>query len=233
MNTEFQKYNRSVSEAFFSLIKTQDLINKKTDNFRSIIENSPSAGKTVLHTGFGPIAVGLKQAGFDVYLTDTTITKFEGLDFKLLDPSKTYDYVIAPDEYFTYASTEEEQKKLIGDLSNFTKTMLVTTLADFKNITGNDKEFSEPQSYRTKDGSVIYLEKHKFISRSSWNTKVYKIDEHDSLSIIGPINRHALFFKQLARFSNDNGASEFLFQKTMMYKGMLKKNYEHVIAIKF
>jgi len=42
-----------------------------------------------------------------------------------------------------------------------------------------------------------------------------------------------MYFKQLAKFSLDNGASNFIVHKNLMYKGLVKKNYEHVISITF
>jgi len=49
----------------------------------------------------------------------------------------------------------------------------------------------------------------------------------------GIYNRRTLFFKQLAKFTMDAGASNFLVHKNLMYKSLIKKNYEHVISIHF
>jgi len=42
-----------------------------------------------------------------------------------------------------------------------------------------------------------------------------------------------MFFKQLAKFSIDAGAVNFLVHKNLMYKSLIKKNYEHVVSIQF
>jgi hypothetical protein len=42
-----------------------------------------------------------------------------------------------------------------------------------------------------------------------------------------------MYFKQLAKFSMDAGASDFIVHKNLMYKSVIRKNYEHVISIRF
>ena len=49
----------------------------------------------------------------------------------------------------------------------------------------------------------------------------------------GVFERRTMFFKQLAKFSMDAGAMNFLVHKNIMYKSALKKNYEHVVSIQF
>jgi hypothetical protein len=60
------------------------------------------------------------------------------------------------------------------------------------------------------------------ITRASGNTIMY-----------GVFERRTMFFKQLAKFSMDAGAVNFLVHRNLMYKSLLKKNYEHVVSIQF
>jgi hypothetical protein len=46
-------------------------------------------------------------------------------------------------------------------------------------------------------------------------------------------NCRQMFFKQCAKFSIDAGAQDFLIHKNIMYKSLIKKNYEHVISMRF
>lgn len=227
MNNEFQRYNETVDAAFSELVRQDELITKKSQNIeRLLLEQSIT---TVLHMGYGPLAVGLARAGYDVSLADAT--DLHG--FKAVDHNIRYDAVIAPDEYFTFAATEEEQKQLIERTFDITKKLLVTTLSDYKNMSENNREFGDPQSYKTVNGTVVYLERHVKNTRNSWQTKIYKILDNDQCLLQGPFARRSLYFKQLARLSEDSGGVGFEFQKNMMYKGMTKKSYEHIIAIKF
>jgi hypothetical protein len=68
--------------------------------------------------------------------------------------------------------------------------------------------------------------------RNKWSTKVFEIN-NDQLLNVGPFARRAMFFKQLAKFSADAGAVGFSVHKNLMYKSLIKKNYEHVISIQF
>jgi hypothetical protein len=49
----------------------------------------------------------------------------------------------------------------------------------------------------------------------------------------GPFQRRTMFFKQMAKYTKDAGAVDFMVHKNLMYKSLIKKNYEHVISIKF
>ena len=69
--------------------------------------------------------------------------------------------------------------------------------------------------------------------RSRWTSVVHAIDQTNGLLTFGPFERHTMYFKQLANFSAVAGADAFLVHKNLMYKGLIKKNYEHVITIKF
>jgi len=62
---------------------------------------------------------------------------------------------------------------------------------------------------------------------------VYEIGKDNSLTTYGLFERRTMFFKQLAKFSMDAGAVNFLVHKNLMYKSLIKKNYEHVISIQF
>lgn len=241
MNPIFQEYNRAVVHALDNLIKIDDLVTRKTENFLKILRAKKEI-KTILHCGFGPVAIGLVDAGYDVSIIDcpypaqgyaTPALLEEKLPtFKEVDFNTRYDAVIALDEYFTFVKDEQEQRNLIGSMSDYTKDILIVTLSDYKNMSENTKDFSDPQGYKTKNGSDMFLEKNTR-GRNSFTTKVYHINQDDQLTTFGPFERRMLFFKQLARQTEDSGAVGFDFQKNVMYKGMLKKNYEHIIAINF
>ena len=61
---------------------------------------------------------------------------------------------------------------------------------------------------------------------------VYELYGNKSV-VSGPFDRRSMFFKQMAKFSIDAGAKEFYVHKNLMYKSLIRKNYEHVISISF
>jgi hypothetical protein len=113
---------------------------------------------------------------------------------------------------------------------------VITTLRDYKNQDYRDREFSQPAVLRNADASMIFLEAHDAdpADRNAWSSRIYQITNPDSsLVTYGAFPRRAMYFKQLAKFSFDAGATNFLVHKNLMYKSLIKKNYEHVITIKF
>jgi len=80
----------------------------------------------------------------------------------------------------------------------------------------------------------IFLEYHHYDynDKNAWTTTVYEMQDKNTI-VTGPFDRRSMFFKQMAKFSIDAGAKEFYVHKNLMYKSLIKKNYEHVISISF
>ena len=117
-----------------------------------------------------------------------------------------------------------------------TRGVVITTLRDYKNQDYKDREFSQPSIIRNSDASTVFLESHAWSQqdRANWVSTIYAINQTtQSLTTFGDFTRRTMYFKQLANFSNAAGATDFVVHKNLMYKGLIKKNYEHVITITF
>jgi hypothetical protein len=82
----------------------------------------------------------------------------------------------------------------------------------------------------------VFLEAHAWSQqdRANWTSTIYAINQTtQQLTTYGGFSRRTMYFKQLANFSNAAGATDFVVHKNLMYKGLIKKNYEHVITITF
>jgi hypothetical protein len=147
---------------------------------------------------------------------------------------KSFDWVVATDEYFTFANTEEEQLAKIQLASSLAKSLVVTTLRDYKNQDFRDREFSQPLAVHNHNDTKLFLEyhHHDYADKNAWTTTVYEMHEANALTY-GPYARRSMFFKQMANFSISAGARQFYVHKNLMYKSLIKKNYEHVISISF
>ena len=113
---------------------------------------------------------------------------------------------------------------------------MISTVKDYKNQDYKEREFSQPGLIRNTSKNLIFLENHSWDlrDRSEWHTVVYQIDQStNQLDTYGPFDRRTMYFKQLAKFSMDAGAVDFTVHKNLMYKSLLKKNYEHVVSIIF
>ena len=149
---------------------------------------------------------------------------------------KKFEAVIAVDEYFTYADSDQDQREKVEEICNLATEYVITTLRDYKNQDYRDREFSQPSLIRNANDSIIFLESHQWDmqDRSKWNSIIYAIRQSlNSLITFGPFNRQTMYFKQLANFSAASGAIGFSVHKDLMYKGLTKRNYEHVITVKF
>jgi hypothetical protein len=147
---------------------------------------------------------------------------------------KSFDWVVATDEYFTFAQTEEEQQIKIQLAINLAKSVVITTLRDYKNQDFRDREFSQPLAVHDHDDTKLFLEYHHYdySDKNAWNTMIYEMHGTNTTTH-GPYARRSMFFKQMANFSITAGARQFYVHKNLMYKSLIKKNYEHVISISF
>lgn len=243
--THFDSYTNSILTAFLANAHTQDVINKKNEIILGVYEFYNVAPASVLFVGFNPAILASKVG--KVYVTEVSketrdYLTAQGVKYTYIDYAdlpkyqKQFDAVIALDEYFTFAKTDEEQQKQIGLFCSLAKEFVVSTLRDYKNQDYKDREYSQPVLVRNGTNKKTYLESHDWDlrDRASWKTSVYEIDQTtNSLQSFGPFDRRTMYFKQLAKFSIDAGANNFLVHKNLMYKSLVKKNYEHVISITF
>lgn len=241
----FESVSSAQLLAFKNNAKKTDLVVKKQDILNSVSQFYNFTPTRVLCIGFNaflftahehPISVTGVDWEVQQYLTD------QGVEFSYIPESeltkynKQFQVVIAADEYLTYANTEQDQKSAVLKVCNLASEYVLTTLRDYKNQDYKDKEFSQPINNRTTDTSVIFLEWHDWSNqdRNSWVSTVYAIDQITAqMTRFGGFDRRTMYFKQLAKFSSDAGSTGFSVHKNLMYKGMIRRNYEHVITIKF
>ena len=149
---------------------------------------------------------------------------------------KQFQCVVAMDEYFTFAESDLGQQKKIAEMCNLASSFVISTLRDYKNQDFKDRDFSQPILVRNGTNTKTYLESHDWDmrDRTRWKSRVYEINEPGSVPVTyGAFERRTMFFKQLAKFSMDAGAVNFLVHKNLMYKSLIKRNYEHVVSIQF
>jgi len=223
--------------------KSQELIEKKQEILRSIAEHHGSAPTSMLFYGFNPLILATTCKQIVVTdITDSTKNYLTSLGIKyvyieekeLPEYKKQFNWVMAGDEYFTFVKSEAEQVTKIQALADLTKNVIVTTLKDYKNQDFREREFSQPLAIRNGKDSKLFLEYHDFDynDKNAWRTTVYEMTGTESI-VSGPYARRNMFFKQMAKFSIDAGAKNFYVHKNLMYKSLIKKNYEHVISISF
>ena len=214
---------------------------KKLEILDSIAEYHGKQPNSVLFMGFSSLLTACAAPKITVTgISDTVKNWLDTLPIKynyideisLIENQYKYDWVIAADEFFTFADSEHDQRISIEQLVGLANQVVVTTLRDYKNQDFKDREFSYPLALRKNSERLTFLESHEHdqVNKNSWRTTVYEI-RNTQLMVNGPYNRQTMFFKQLARLSLDAGARSFYVHKNLMYKSVIKKNYEHVISI--
>ena len=243
MPATFATYTEASLNAYKFNPKSQEVLERKKEILRSISEHHGSTPTSILFYGFSPMILGATCKQIAVTSITAEIKKFLdslGIKYTYIEEGnlgqykKQFSWVIATDEYFTFAQSEQEQLDKIQLISNLAKDVIITTLRDYKNQDYRDREFSQPLAVRNSKDSKIYLEyhDHDFNDKNIWKTTVYELTGSAS-TVTGPFARRSMYFKQMAKFSIDSGAKEFYVHKNLMYKSLIKKNYEHVISISF
>jgi hypothetical protein len=221
--------------------RAQDIIEKKKEIFSTISEQYGRTPTSILFVGFSGLIVGSTCKQIFVTQINQETQKFlneQNIKYTYIDSAdldshqKQFNWVVACDEYLTFAKTEDEQRQKVEQLAKLAKDLIVTTLRDYKNQEFKDREFSQPLAVHNQNKHKIFLEYHNYDynDRNSWTTTVYEMQGTLSQTY-GPFARRSMFFKQMAKFSLDAGAKNFLVHKNLMYKSFIKRNYEHVISI--
>ena len=239
----FLEYSDIGFRAFVFSIKQQEIINRKHSIIQSVLDHHKLLPNTVLFIGFNPAIVACRVKNIYIaelseaaaaWLTDQGV-KYTAISIDDLgNYQDQFDAVIAMEEAFTFAESEEVQKRTFDMICKSAQGVVITTLRDYKNQEFKDREFSLPAVIKNTDSTRILVEYHDYdvVDRNAWTRSVYEITGDDLRSNIGFLCRH-MFFKQCAKFGYDAGARDFVIHKNLMYKSLIKKNYEHVISIKF
>jgi hypothetical protein len=239
----FESYTDCLLRAYKTHAKSTEILKRKKEILEEIAEFHNFSPTKILYVGFNPAM--LIDTAENIWLTHASAdardffsknnVKFSYIpEDKLSSFNKNFDCVIVLDEYFTFAKNDNDQRERVQEICNLAREYVITTCKDYKNQDFKDREFSIPALIRNPQSTDIFLEfhDHNMVDRNSWQTMVYQIS-NQSLVSSGPFARRAMFFKQLAKFSHDAGAVGFNVHKNLMYKSLIKKNYEHVISIRF
>lgn len=233
MLSPFAQYSSVISDAYAFIKNPQDLAQKKKAILDDLFDNLNCDKKTILFIGYHPSYELFQE---HVWVTDVDpalVGKNATYVAEENITEKSFDIVIALDEYLTFFD-EQELKDKIALISKITKHYFITSLRDYKNQDFKTKDFSHPVVFKHSDQQRIFFEHYDYDTqdRNNFKSTNYIIND-DSIDIVGPFMRRNLYFKQLAKFSLDSGALNFLVHKNLMHKSIIKRNFEHIITIKF
>ena len=241
----FTTYTDAILSALIFNPKFADVVARKQEILDGVYRTENLDPESVLFVGFNPAILSCKARTIAVTEISESARDFlsqQKVKFTYIDPAdlnkhqKKFQCVIAMDEYFTFAVSDQEQQDKIAKICSLASAFVISTVRDYKNQDYKDRDFSQPVAVRNGSSTKIFVENHDWDmkDRTLWNSMVYEIEEpNSSLTTYGTFDRRTMFFKQLAKFSMDAGAVNFLVHKNLMYKSLIKKNYEHVVSIQF
>lgn len=238
-NEEEVQYWKIIKEIGSYNDKWEESIATKADIITNLIYSLEPDTTEILFPNFNPIALNLSKKYNVTIICDANLE--EDFDFQNINRvdsvdqlNKKYDIIIALDEYFTYADSEQEQRRLLDELAGYTTGWLITTLQDYKNFAPHKKNQVDASSYNSEH-NYIMLESRiaNKTDKQVWDHYFYCIKDHLNLLTIGAIKRRTMYFKQLAKYSSDAGSNQYVIQKNLLYKGFFSKNFEHIITVKF
>ena len=235
---KFNSYSDVILDAFCLHTKRKEIVDRKQEILNKVSEHYNTGYGSILFVGFNPAI--LDNPASEIFVTEVSERTYAWLkeqneNIQLYNnEDRKFDTVVACDEYLTFADSEEEQKQMITGLCHLANSLVITTVKDYKNQEFKDREYSQPAIVKANNQTTAFTEIHDWShsDKNAWTTSVYEL-AGEATKFHGVYNRRALYFKQLAKFSLDTGADNFLVHKNLMYKSLIKKNYEHVISIYF
>jgi len=152
------------------------------------------------------------------------------------EDKQPYDAVLALDQYFTYANSEDEQRTNLHNALSLmhTEGILLTSLMDYKNIKYNSKMFTEPFYINTGGVEHILISYRKWDKedRKKWMHYSYAINQTTKKMIaFEPQQRQAMFFKQLAYHTATVGWTNFTVHKRLLYKPIYSNSGQYIISV--
>ena len=240
MDFEFTGVSSAILAAFNAYQRKDDLVRKKYQLLQSVLSANNEAGGSILFLGFDPwilgdwnprrIFVSLITDEVAEYLDSTDIIYTRLYEDELRDTIPC-DIVVAADEILTYA--DNNQRDLVDLMSELANELFITTLRDYKNQPPQARDFSIPTVIKNGDDFSVFIEYHNYDYKvkNRWTSYIY--ENGANINTYGGFKRQPMFFKQLAKFAYDAGATNFTIHRDLMFKSLLKKNYEHLISVSF
>lgn len=168
----------------------------------------------------------------------TLFLKEQGLNVTLLSEinnDKKYDTILALDETLCRFSNELSQKQAINNLLNFLspKGLMLVSLRDYRNGNFHRRPLGDTVLNEIDGEEYVTVEvnHHKTHDKQSWEQKMYFVKNHQELQTINCGDRRTLYFKQLAKYSNDFKDIRFGIYKEIFWRGTWRRTPEHLAWI--
>lgn len=233
--SDLLKYNDLILDAFTNQSKKDEVVQRKLEIVNKVLDYHNVSPRSYLFVGFNPAIMGNLQG--EVYVNNLSESSVNWLkknkpNIKPFTNNFKPDCVIAFEEYLTFANSELDQIEQIKNIVDLSGKVFISTVRDYKNLDFKEKEYSIPAIVKSSGNFAVYSEIHQWDinDNQKFDTSYYKLT-NTSADYLFKLSRRAAYFKQIAKFSHDAGGREFIVHKNLMYKSLLRKNYEHVLSV--
>ena len=149
---------------------------------------------------------------------------------------KKYDTILALDETLCRFSNESSQKQAINNLLNYLSPggLMLVSLRDYRNGNFHRRPLGDTvlNEIDGEEYVTVEINQHNTHDKQAWVQKMYFIKNHNDLQVIYCGDRRTLYFKQLAKYSNDFPNVKFGIYKEIFWKGIWRRTPEHLAWIK-
>jgi len=240
MDFEFTGISPAILSAYNAYQRKEDLVERKYQLLKSVLDANNNDNGSILFLGFDPwiladwsprnIFVGLITDEVAAFLDDNNVFYTRLYDDEIHN-TIPFDVVVAADEFLTYA--DNNQRDLVDLLSELANELFVTTFRDYKNLPPQSRDFSLPTVIKNDESFSVFVEYHnyEYKVKNRWTSYIY--ENGNAINTYGGFKRQPMFFKQLAKFAYDAGATNFTIHRDLMFKSLVKKSYEHIISVSF
>ena len=240
MDFEFTGISPAILSAYNAYQRKEDLVERKYQLLQSVLSANNCHADSILFLGFDPwiladwrpvnVFVGMITDDVAKFLDDNNVLYTRLYDDEVHD-TIPFDVVVAADELLTYA--DDNQRQLVDLMCELATDLFITTLRDYKNQPPQTRDFSTPTVIKNDDSFSVFMEYHhyEYKVKTRWTSYIY--ENGTNINTYGGFKRQPMFFKQLAKFAYDAGATNFTIHRDLMFKSLVKKNYEHLISVGF
>jgi hypothetical protein len=169
----------------------------------------------------------------------TLFLKEQGLSVTLMNEhkaNKKYDTILALDETLCRYSSESTQKQGIVNLLSLLNDngIMLISLRDYRNGNFHRRPLGDTVVNEIDGEQYVTVEvnEHNPRDKQSWNQKMYSICNNQIFDVINCGDRRTLYFKQLAKYSNDFNNTSFGVFKDLYWRGTWRRTPEHLLWIK-
>jgi hypothetical protein len=150
---------------------------------------------------------------------------------------KQYDTILALDEYFTYFSTEEDQRNEIFSKASLMSPggIMLTSIRDYRNNPVHKRFLGDTSYININDSHHVVVEINTPNSQQNqtWHQINFIIKDGESAVAYEIGDRRTLYFKQLAKYCKDAGSNQFGVIKENFWKAPWRRTTEHITWTRF